>query len=144
MHELKSIGLEEARKVVRAVIEASENSEGNPMSAAVVDRHGDVVCLERMDGAMPISASMAVNKACSSLKFMRDTIDSRKIQEQLKLKPYEFCDPNYSTIEGGVLLKTKDGMIVGAVGTSGRAPLAAMGDEELARVGQKAFDELMS
>jgi uncharacterized protein GlcG (DUF336 family) len=85
---------------------------------------------------------MAVNKAHSALQFLRDTIESRKIQAKLDLKPYEFCDPHYSTIEGGVLLKTKDGMIVGALGTSGRAPMAPMGDEELARVGEKAFNEL--
>jgi uncharacterized protein GlcG (DUF336 family) len=144
MQETKSIGLKEARHIVRAIIEASEKSEGMPMCAAVLDRHGDLVCLERMDGAMPKTAAMSVNKAYSALQFLRDTIESRQIQAKLDIKPYEFCDPHYSTIEGGVLLKTKDGTIVGALGTGGRAPMAPMGDEELARVGEKAFKELMS
>ena len=143
MQEAKSVGLKEARHIVGAIIEASENSEGAPMAAAVVDRYGHVVCVERMDGAYPVTARMCVIKCHSALEIMRDTIESRKIQGELGLRPYEFCDPNYSTIPGGVLLKTKDGTVVGAVGTSGRAPMAPMGDEELARVGAKAFEELM-
>lgn len=142
MQEIKSLGLVEARHIVRAIIEASEKSEGMPMSAAVLDRHGDLVCLERMDGAMPRSGPMAINKAHSALQFLRDTNESRQIQAKLDLKPYEFCDPHFSTIEGGVLLKTKDGTIVGALGASGRSPLAPNGDEDMARVGEKAFKDL--
>ena len=142
MQVLKSIGLKEARHIVHAIIEASENTEGLPMSAAVLDRHGDLVCVERMEGAMPRSGPMAINKAHSALQFLRDTIESRQIQAKLDLKPYEFCDPHFSTIEGGVLLKTKDGEIVGALGSSGRAPMAPNGDEDMARVGEKAWKEL--
>ena len=141
MHDVKSLGLKEARKIVDAIIDASEKSEGLPMAAAVVDRHGDLVYFERMDGATPITARMAVTKCYSAMEFLRDTIASREVQEKLDLKSYEFSSTTYTTIPGGVLIKTKDGKVVGAVGTSGRAPLALMGDEELARIGAKAFEE---
>ena len=72
---------------------------------------------------------------------MRDTIDQRELIDKLNLKYYEFCSPTYSVVPSGVLIKAKDGTVVGAVGTSGRAPLMPMGDEELSRIGVKAFEE---
>ena len=141
MQEAKSLGLDEARKIVDAIIEASAKSEGRPMAAAVVDRHGDLVCFARMDGASPLTVRMSINKASTVMDTKRDTIVQRKFLKELDLAFYEFCSPTYTTIPGGVLIKTKDGNIVGAVGTSGRAPLVPMGDEEVARIGAKAFKE---
>jgi len=146
MQEGKSLGLKEARKIVDAIIKAAEKNvtdtgEGRPMAAAVVDSHGDLIYFARMDGASPLTAHMSIYKAYTAILTRRDTIAQRKLNEEFKLMPYEFCWPTYTTIPGGVLIKTKDGTIVGAVGTSGRLPLAAMGDEELARIGAKAFEE---
>ena len=141
MQEAESLGLNEARKIVDAIIEASAKGEGRPMAAAVVDRHGDLVYFARMDGASPLTARMSINKASTAIDAKRDTIESRKLLKELDLEFYEFCSPTYTTIPGGVLIKTEDGNIVGAVGTSGRAPLAPMVDEELARIGAKAFKD---
>jgi glc operon protein GlcG len=141
MQNGKSLGLKEARKIAEAIIEASENSEGRPMATAVVDRHGDLVCLARMDGATPLNGRMALYKCYTAMDAFRDTIGTRELMDRLKLCSYEFCNPVFTTIPGGVLIKTKDGTVIGAVGTSGRDPLIRMGDEELARIGAKAFEE---
>jgi uncharacterized protein GlcG (DUF336 family) len=146
MQEAKSLGLKEARKIVDAIIEAAEKDitdtvEGRPMGTAVVDRHGDLVCFARMDGASPLTVHMSIYKAQTAMLIKRDTITQRSLNEKVHLMPYEFCWPTYTTIPGGVLIRTKDDAIVGAVGTSGRHPWAPMGDEELARVGAKAFEE---
>ncbi len=141
MQNGKSLGLKEAGKIVDAIIEASENSEGRAMATAVVDRHGDLVCLARMDGATPLNGRMALYKCYTAIDAFRDTIGTRELMDRLKLCTYEFCNPVFTTIPGGVLIKTKDGTVIGAVGTSGRDPLIPMGDEELARIGAKAFEE---
>ena len=148
MQESKSLGLKEARKIVDTIIEAAEKSksekgEGRPMAAAVVDRHGDLVYLVRMDGASPLTARMCVGKCYSAMDALRDTIEIRQRlnRPDYKSYSYEFCNPMHTAIPGGVLIKTKDGTVVGAVGTSGRHPLVPMGDEELARIGAKAFEE---
>jgi glc operon protein GlcG len=146
MQEAKSLGLKEARKIVDAIIEAAEKNitdtvEGRPMAAAVVDRHGDLVYFARMDGASPLTAHMSIYKAYTAILVRRDTITQRKLNEEVNLLSYEFCWPTYTTIPGGVLIKTKNDTIVGAVGTSGRHPWAPMGDEELARIGAKAFGD---
>jgi len=146
MQEAKSLGLKEAREIVNAIIDAAEKNksdtvEGRPIAAAVVDRHGDLVYFARMDGASPLTARMSIYKAYTAMDIRRDTITQRELHGTLKLESYEFCSPTYTLIPGGVLIKMKDGTIVGAVGTSGRHPWAPMGDEELARIGAKAFEE---
>jgi uncharacterized protein GlcG (DUF336 family) len=68
MQKAESLGLNEARKIVDAIIEASAESEGRPMAAAVVDRHGDLVYFARMDGASPLTVRMSINKPHSCIK----------------------------------------------------------------------------
>lgn len=140
MQKVKSLGLKEGRKIVDAIIEAAEKSEGRPMAAAVVDRHGHLVYFARMDGASPVTVRMSIFKSQTALDVMRDTIEHRAFLDKINTNYFEFCSPTYTVIPGGVLIKTKDGTIVGACGTSGRAPLVSMGDEELARIGVKAFE----
>lgn len=146
MQEARSLGLKEAVKIVDAIIEAAgenltDTYEGRPMAAAVVDRHGDLVYFARMDGASSLTVHMSIYKAKTAMLVKRDTITQRKHNEEVNFESYDFCWPTYTTIPGGVLIKTKDDMIVGAVGTSGRFPGAPMGDEALARIGAKAFEE---
>ena len=139
MQETKSLGLKEARIIVEAAIEAAEKSKGRPMAVAVTDRFGHPVYLVRMDWAAPVTARMCLTKCYTALETLRDTIDQRAALEGFSLKPYEFSSTQYTTIPGGILIKTRNGTIVGAVGTSGRVALEPMGDEELARIGAKAF-----
>ena len=141
MRKGKSLGLEEARMIVQAALKYAENTEGPPMSAAVTDRHGHPLYLERMEEASGVTARMCITKCYTALEVLRDTIDHRELLEGLKLKPYEFSSTVFTTIPGGILIKTKDGTKVGAIGTSGRAPLGPGGDEEVARAGLRAFEK---
>jgi uncharacterized protein GlcG (DUF336 family) len=144
MEEIKSLGYKEARMIVDAVVEASEKSEGLNMAVAVIGRDGAPLCLARMDGVPAAPARLCLSKAQSALEIFRDLIDARHIYSTrdtghgtVGLKTYEFSSTAFTTIPGGCLIKTRDGSIVGAIGTSGRSPLE---DEEMARVGVKAFE----
>ena len=139
MQEYKSIGLEEARMVAHAAIAECTNTEGLPMAVAVVDRHGLPLVLARMDESFSLAARMALTKCYSAMEVLRDTGTARRDFDSRpeKLKSYEFSSSLFTTIPGGCLLKTKDGAIVGAVGTSGRSP---QGDETVARAGVRAFE----
>lgn len=140
MQEYKTIGLEEARMIIQAAIKETQNTEGLPMAVAVTDRHGIPICLARMDGAFSLAAHMALTKCYSAMEVFRDTITARRDFESRpeKIKSYEFSSYIFTTISGGCLLKTEDGTIVGAVGTSGRTP---QGDEAIARAGVKVFEQ---
>lgn len=141
MQECKSLGLKEARVIVEAAIEKAQNTEGRPMCVAVTDRHGAPVYLVRMDGAAPVTARMCLTKCYTALEVLRDTGQQREVLAQMNLKPDEFSSTIYTTIPGGDLIKTKDGTVVGAVGTSGRDPLGPGGDEDIARAGVLAFEQ---
>jgi uncharacterized protein GlcG (DUF336 family) len=139
MQEWKSLGFEDAKRIVEGAIEATRKTGERPMSIAVVDRQGAPVYLVRMDGAPPGTARMALSKCYSVMTTLRDTISFRETLSKANTRSCEMTHPKFTTIPGGVLVKTKDGTIVGAVGTSGRAAVGPGGDEEIARAGAAAF-----
>jgi glc operon protein GlcG len=141
MIKTASLDLEEARKIVDAVVEAARSTKppDRPMSVAVVDNAGVLLSFARMDGASPNTARMAINKAFTAIYWRRDTAEMQNwIKDGRDIS--WFGDPfRNAPIPGGVLIKSSDGYIVGAIGTSGRAAMGPMGDEELAQIGAKAF-----
>jgi uncharacterized protein GlcG (DUF336 family) len=136
--EAKSIGLEEARKVIDAMLEYSTGKKpGPPMAHAVVDRAGVLVCFARMDGAPPLVRRMAENKAYTAMIWQLDTRDIGNIMKHPDASIAYFGEPDrQAVIPGGVPIKTSDGSIIGAAGSSGRTPEE---DEEAALAGAKAF-----
>ena len=147
-----SIKMEEAGKVIGAMLKAAiktPENPNNPMAAApmalvVVDTSGAPVYLVRMNGASTLNARVAMNKAYTCIDTRRDTIDSENMLKKTGRDIANFSggEPRLSYIPGGVLIRSKDGSIVGAIGTSGRQAMAPMGDEELARIGAKAYLDL--
>jgi len=143
----KRLGLEEARRAVEAMLkyQASMKPKSGlisslwpslPSSFAVVDNAGILIYFVRMDGAAPLTARMAINKAYTAIDTGRDTIDEEKVLKEVGRQITDFCDPRLTSIPGGVLIKAADGSILGAIGASGRL---AEEDEELARVGAKTL-----
>ena len=140
MTALKSLSLQHAQKMVDAMVTFSKE-KGLNMAVAVVDVTDTLVSFARMDGASPLNARVSQNKAHTALDARRDTKDTIEALKTNQKDPYHFLrwgDPRFSTILGGVLVKSSDGAIVGAVGTSGA--LATI-DEEVARVGAAAYSE---
>lgn len=137
------LGLDEARTVVETILREAEK-RGLTMAGAVVDAGGDLVYLARMDGASALNARMSHNKAYTATKWQRDT---KAIKERLfdmslgddRREISWFCDPNYTPVWGGILLKSKAGALLGALGESGGSPEQ---DEEVGQIAAKVFAEL--
>jgi uncharacterized protein GlcG (DUF336 family) len=97
---------------------------GKALSIAVVDYGGFAVLVERMDGARPMTPSIALSKAYSAAVMQRPTY---------MLENWRDSDPVFFTqvgrmgqhpivaTMGGYTLK-RDGVIVGGVGISGGSP----------------------
>jgi glc operon protein GlcG len=136
------ITLKQAKEIIEEMLKyASEKKPGRPSSFAIVDGAGILISFARMDGASPLTARMAVNKAYTAIDWKRDTKEIKEIffTGEKKRDVAWFGDLRHAPIPGGVLLKEKEGTIAGAVGTSGRT---AEEDEELARVGEKEWNKL--
>ena len=135
MQQKTSLGLEEGRSIVEAVLEAARKTKpGRPMSVAVVDNAGIPIYFARMDGASPLTARMAINKAYTAIDTQRNTREQYEMMTSGRDAAW-FGEPRMAPIPGGVLIRLSDGSIAGAVGTSGRK---ADEDEELALIGADA------
>lgn len=134
--------LKEAQKIVDAMLKfASEEKPGRPSSFSVVDGCGALIAFARMDGGSSLSAGVSINKAYTAVYWKRDTKEIQKMffTGDTKRDVVWFGEPRLAPIPGGVLLKDKDGAIVGAIGTSGRT---ADEDEELAQIGAKTYHDI--
>ena len=120
------------------MIEYSEK-KGLNMSVAVVDATDTLVSFARMDNAVPLTTRVCLYKAHTVLEMRRDTAEIVEMLKTNQKDPFHFLrwgDSKFSPILGGVLLKSNDDAIVGAIGCSGSV---ATVDEEVARVGGRAY-----
>jgi glc operon protein GlcG len=139
MQERKMIGLGEAEAAVKAMIEEASKG-GRPMAVAVVDTNGDLVSFAKMNGATALNTRMAINKAYTSACFGMDT---RMFFSWLKGDDKDiswYDDHRLTAVFGGVVIRTKTGIPVGAVGASGRKQEE---DEALTLIGKKAAEALL-
>jgi uncharacterized protein GlcG (DUF336 family) len=97
---------------------------GKALSIAVVDYGGFIVLIERMDGARPMTADIALSKAYSSAVMQRPT---EMLENWRNSDPVFFTQvgrmghrPIVAT-KGGYTLK-RGGEIIGGLGISGGSP----------------------
>ena len=122
MIEAKNVGIEEARRIVDSALGYATNQKpGRPIAVAVLDTTKTIVYLVKQDGAFPNNINMAFNKAWTCVHFGANTRELReRLVEEFGYEFYYFGEPGKITpIPGGVLLKTRDGTIIGAVGANG-------------------------
>ncbi|MBR7832588.1 heme-binding protein [Actinospica durhamensis] len=137
---MSSPSLDEAMAMIENA-QARALALGKAFSVAVVDYGGYTVAVQRMDGARPMTPSIALAKAYSAAVMQRPTI---------MLKGWSNSDPVFFgqvgrmghqpivATGGGYTLK-RDGAILGGLGISGGSPEE---DEEIARavVAEAGFD----
>jgi uncharacterized protein GlcG (DUF336 family) len=115
-----SIGLAEARALVAAA-QRKAIEIGKPVTIAVVDTGGFSILNERMDGARPLTPSIAMAKAYTAAVMQRPT---RMLKGWCDSQPTFFAQvsrmghhPIVAT-DGGVTIK-KNGDILGGLGVAG-------------------------
>ncbi|MDJ0269764.1 MAG: heme-binding protein [Aigarchaeota archaeon] len=124
------MNLEQAKQIVEAGIRKAE-SMGVKVSIAVVNAHGELILLARMDGAIAASPQIAWGKATTSAIFRRRT---GEFQQRIQENPAFWA--GISVMSGGRMLFGRGGVpikrgdeTIGAVGVSGAT---SEEDEEIA------------
>lgn len=122
--------LQDARRIIELALQEAQKNNLN-VTIAVCDAGGALLCLERMDGAPAISASIAKEKAyCSAItgkasKVYEDMVNSGRVAAlKMPLVPLEGAEP--------IIVNNR---CIGAVGVSGAKPDQ---DVAIARAGLKA------
>ncbi len=121
----------DAKRMIAACIAEAEKNKWN-VAVAVVDDAGLLLGFERMDGTVPIAATVAPGKAqCSALTRQPSRFWEERIRER----------PAYATFPAGVPLQgavpiMHEGACLGAIGVSG---VASAQDEQVAQAGLAAL-----
>ncbi|MBN8614744.1 MAG: heme-binding protein [Deltaproteobacteria bacterium] len=105
---------------------------------AVADAHGDVIALERLDGASPSSITIAMNKAWTAAREGVRTYDVGQRIKGPKDDAFDIAyygDPRYIGWGGGVPVIV-DGRVVGSIAVSG---LPELEDQRVADIGVAAI-----
>ena len=146
-HALKSkpvINLSMA-KVMADACEADQKSSGYaPINIAIVDAGGDLVLFRRQNDAFLLSIDIATKKAVSSAGIPFPT---RLIEELVYGKdgkagiiPGLAHSKDIVAFAGGLPIRTKSGVLLGAIGVSGAT---ADEDEQCAAAALKAVENIL-
>ena len=142
MYSKKLLSLEDARIVGEAALAKAMEHPDKPVAIAIVDATGELVYFVKMDNSNPLFGKMAINKAYTAITFGMDTAIMGKAFQADNMSVSSFGDPRYTTGEGGVCLRAPDGSVLGAIGTSGRAPkIDKFSDLDIALAGAKALPQ---
>ncbi len=134
--EKKALTLNGARKVIDAVKMEAKRINAPGAAIAVVDDGGNLLALERLDGAFAAGSQISIGKARTAALFKRETKAFEEIIKNGRTAMVSLPDSLFTPLQGGVLIVV-DGQIVGAVGVSGAA--SAQQDTELAVAGANAL-----
>ena len=112
-----AVNLEQARKAIAAG-QAEARKSNWPVAIAVVDNHGALVALEKMDDTQIASIQIAIDKAVTSATYRRPT---KALQDAIAgggagLRALTLRGA--SAVEGGIPIVV-GGKVIGAVGVSG-------------------------
>ena len=103
-----------AQTVLQAAKQSAQRREA-PSAIAVVDRAGDLLAFERMDGVRAVSADLAIGKARTAARLQRPTEET---EDSINQGRTAFVTADIMALRGGVPVRV-NGEVVGAVGVAG-------------------------
>lgn len=127
-----SITYKEAVQALNAAIKKADELN-IPVSIVVVDTGGHLVSFARVDSVFGV-IDFAVKKARTAVMFGVDSDVMGTIIAGADIHGYGMLNANDGllTIAGGVVIKNKDGKIIGAIASSGGTPVQ---DKDIASAG---------
>lgn len=134
MQSKQILTLDDIKKIAAAA-EAEAKANNWAVTISIVDDGGHLLWLQRLDGAAPISASIAPAKAKTAAIGRRET---KIYEDMINNGRFSFITaPNLEgMLEGGVPVMV-DGQCIGAVGISG---VKSSEDVQIAKAGIAALD----
>lgn len=123
----KQVELDAAMRICDSAI-AEARRRNARVCVVIVDRHADIVQIDRMDGAAPMTPDAAEALAATAVNFGAPSATAAKFPD---LRGLERVTPyKYLAAPGGIPF-LKNGSVAGAIGISGAAPEQC---DEIARV----------
>ncbi len=125
---MPDLTLAQANKIIEVALAKAREMKIKPLAVAVLDHSGHVRSMQREDGASMFRCDVAIGKAYASVGM---GVASRTLLARAKENPQFFgalsatAHGKFLPQTGAVVIKDKDGHILGAAGASG-----GTGDED--------------
>lgn len=116
--KLPGIDLEQARWLVEKTITVGTDAGFAPLAVAVIDLTGEVLVLQRSDGARPLTSRVAVAKARTALLGLMPSGEVGGIPEPIVASLRVACQGDFVARAGGLII-ARGGVVLGAIGVSG-------------------------
>lgn len=114
--------LADAKRIIEHAL-AEQNKQGfKPMAIVVLGAGGSIIASESQDGTSLVRPKIAHGKAFGAISL---GLGSRALFERAKVEPFfiqamnSLCDGALVPVPGGVLVRSADGQLLGAVGITG-------------------------
>lgn len=114
--------LADAKKIIEHTLAAQAKNNFKPMAVVVLGSAGTIKASESQDGTSLLRPKIAHGKAHGAIAL---GIGSRALFERAKVEPFfiqsvnALSDGALVPVPGGVLVRDKDGNLLGAVGVTG-------------------------
>ena len=125
---MSTLTLAQANRIIEVALAKAREMKVKPLSVAVLDASGHVRSMQREDGASMFRNDVAVGKAWAAVGM---GVASRTLLQRAKENPQFFgalsatAQGKFLPQTGAVVIKDKDGTVLGAAGASG-----GTGDED--------------
>lgn len=116
------LSLKQAKDIVQHALAEQEKQGFKPLAVVVLGAGGAIKASESQDGTSQIRPKIAHGKAYGAYSL---GMGSRSLFERAKVEPFfiqamnSLCDGALVPVPGGVLIRSKDGELLGAVGVTG-------------------------
>jgi uncharacterized protein GlcG (DUF336 family) len=122
---MSRLTLQQANTIVEVALKKAREMKVKPLAVAVIDESGHVKSLQREDEASMLRNDVALGKALAAVGM---GVASRTLLDRAKGNPQFFgalSSIRFIPQTGAVVIKDKDGTVIGAAGASG-----GTGDED--------------
>ncbi|WP_409488445.1 GlcG/HbpS family heme-binding protein [Pseudomonas promysalinigenes] len=116
------LSLQQANRIIEVALKRSLDASYKPMAVVVLDDSGQLVSLQRHDGATVFRIDIAMGKAWASVNM---GVSSRELVQKAQAMPAFFDalavtgQGKFIPQTGAVLIQDATGRVLGAVGASG-------------------------
>ena len=132
-----TLGLDDARAALDAMLAEAERRGGRPLAFAVTDDCGELVCFAAMAGVnAALARQNAFKKAYTAAVMRADTLAYEQRLADAGMRVADMGNPQFIGGGGGAVVEAPDGTALGGLGVSGRP---AEEDEAVVQVGKAAI-----
>ncbi len=132
------ISCAQAQAAIKAMLDKAMLAPNEPVALAIMDDSGNLVAYAHMDNLRLFSRRHSLRKAYTAAVMGGDSGANAERMKAQGRTVLEFGgDLNMTPGQGGLVVRSKDGIIMGGIGVGGYP--SGQTDEDLARVGLAAM-----